>query len=91
MVLLENFEGRRGFLVIEEYIPEKKGFFQFKDKADYRLTKKVTKNISELKKHEKIIYDFLFNDAGDGDSVSFQEIEKYSKDNKKDFVEFWNK
>ncbi len=83
--------GRRGFLVIEEYIPEKKGFFQFKDKADYRLNKKGTKNISELKKHEKIIYDFLFNDAGDGDSVSFQEIEKYSKDNKKDFVEFWNK
>lgn len=82
--------GRKGYLVIEEYIPEKKGFFQFKDKPDYRLTKKENKKNDHLTDHEEIIYDFLFNDVGDGKEVSFQEIEEYSKKNKKEFVDFWD-
>ncbi len=82
--------GRRGFLTIEEYVPEKKGFFKKTKKIDYRLILN-NKDKEILTKHEIILRNFLFNDIGNGKEVSFEEIEEFSKKQKKEFVGFWEK
>lgn len=82
--------GRRGFLIVEEYEPEKKGFFK-KKKTDYLLKKTNKQNLDILTKHERLLYDFLFNDVGENNQVTFEEIENFSKESKKEFVRFWDK
>lgn len=83
--------GRRGYLKIEEYEPYKKSFFQIKKKTDYRLIFHENKNTTDLVEHEKILYKFLFNINEDTNDVTFDDIEDYSKKNKKEFVDFWEK
>ncbi len=75
---------RRGYIMIEEYKidegsrQEKKGY----------ILKRLEEDDPPLV-HEKKLVDFLFREVGQGPEVSFQDLEEFTKKNKKEFSRFW--
>ena len=55
----------------------------------YKLSKNPTFNLDELKDSEKIIYDLLINVAGNGEYITLDKLNNYTKiyDNAKKFME----
>lgn len=70
---------RKRVLRLEVVNKEKKGLFRTKTEQDYLLYKEDKTDIL-LKSHEKFLTEWLINDIGNGEYVSFQDIEDSSKD-----------
>ncbi|SFI09354.1 Uncharacterized membrane protein [Tindallia magadiensis] len=76
--------GRRGYLVIQEFAPEKKGIFSRGRKTDYRLIRQ-NKPIEDLSFYEQKLLRFLFWDIGQMDEnqpnaqVTLGQIEDFTK------------
>lgn len=79
---------RKGWVRIEEYEAEARGFLRRRATVDYRL--KRTDKSDPLLAHEESLLTFLFDKVGNnGSSVSFDDIEAYSRSNRTGFTRFW--
>lgn len=65
---------KRKIITLEELLPDTKNK---KSKTDYRI-KVTNKNINYRYKHEEFLVNWFINTIGNGESVTFQEIKKYS-------------
>lgn len=78
---------RRKYLMIQEFVPEKKGFFRRGRDKDYALISQG-KPLNELKDYEKKLLELLFQDVGmtlettEGAQVSLGDLEDYTKSKK---------
>jgi uncharacterized membrane protein len=82
---------RRKYIRIDEVITEEKQLFKKKQSVDYKLTI-CNSEYGSLLKHENDLLNFIFQNVSTNKmDVSFREIEKYAKNNKKAFADFWNK
>lgn len=76
--------GRRGYLIIHEFMPEKKGIFKKSRKTDYMLIRQE-KPLDELSFYEQKLLRLLFWDIGKTDEhqpnaqVSLGQIEDFTK------------
>ena len=78
---------RKGYLSLEEYIPEKRGIFS-KKTVDYRVTR--LEKEGSLADHETKLLKLLFNGiSAGGSTITFSDIEKYAEKSKVKFSKFW--
>ncbi len=78
---------RKGWVQIEEYETEAKGFLRKRTSLDYRLRR--TGEPDRPLAHEAALLSFLFEQVGGDGSVTFDDIEAYSRKNKTGFARFW--
>lgn len=75
---------RRGYLMIHEFVPEKKGFFKRGRDIDYMLVSQG-KSLDDLSPYEQKLLSMLFKDVGQMNAeqqnaqVSLGQIEEYTK------------
>jgi len=78
---------RKGYLRLEEVTPEKRSIFGGK-KQDYLVTR--LKKDDNLLEHEQKLLNFLFIRASLGkEELTFDELERYTKNNQRQFFTFW--
>lgn len=75
---------RRGYLRLEEFLPEKTGLFSRK-RTDYRILRNEVplSKMESLKPHEEAVLDFV------GEASTFRGIEAYAKEYTQEFMRFW--
>lgn len=80
---------RKGWLQIEGYEVETKSVLRRRTKVDYIL-RKTGNPTGSLAPHEKTLLTFLFDQVSGGNpSVTFRQIERYSRENRAHFARFW--
>lgn len=84
---------RRGYLVIEQQLFEKKRLLGTKEVTTYLITlqkEKYQLDCEKLRPHESELLDYLFTDISkDGSSLYLYDIEEYSKKQSRAFYYFW--
>jgi uncharacterized membrane protein len=78
---------RRGYLRLEECVPQSGGIFGLGKKTGYRIV--LLEKAEGLAEHEQDLLSFLSRVAGGGKELAFSELENYARQKKGAFASFW--
>ncbi len=82
---------RRGWIRLEEYTREERGFLRTKSRPDFRAIRLEPEEGEPLLPHETAAMGFLFDKAStDGVQIAFADLEEYTKKNRSSSSSFWS-